>query len=77
MTKRRVLGLLAGLAFAASAVCFLWAAFVAVFANGMFAGGDSHPESASADLVTPLLLGVGTAIAGGFAIVKWSSSRRQ
>lgn len=69
-TKRRLLGILAALAFTACAVCCLWAVFVVVFANGMFAGGDSHPESSAADLLAPLLIGMTSAGGGVFALVK-------
>ena len=68
-TKRRLLGLLAALAFIASAVCCFWAVFVFVFANGMFAAGDSHPAE-SADLLTPLLVAAGCAALGVAALVK-------
>ena len=70
-TKRRLLGLLAALAFTACAVCCLWAVFVVVFANGMFAGGDSHPGgSSAADLLSPVLIGMTSAGGGVFALVK-------
>ncbi len=68
-TKRRLFGLVAALAFIACAVCCLWAVFVVVFANGMFAGGDSHPAE-FADLWTPILLAITTAGCGVWALVK-------
>jgi len=69
-TKRRLLGIAAALAFTASAVCCLWAVFVVVFANGMFAGGDSHAGSSAVDWTTPVLLAIATSIVGVYALVK-------
>ena len=68
-TKKGVLGLVAAFAFTASAVCFLWAVFVLVFVNGMFASGDTHPAE-SPDLLTPILLGMTSAGGGIYALVK-------
>jgi hypothetical protein len=50
-------------------VCFAWAIFAGVFAGGIFAGGDSHPPEAP-DLLTPILLGAGSAAVGVYALVK-------
>ena len=74
-TKKGVLGLVAAFAFTASAVCFLWAVFVIVFVNGMFASGDTHPAEAP-DLVTPLLLGLTTAGGGVYALLARGNSGR-
>ncbi len=63
--------MLAALAFVASVVCFLWVVFAAIFASGIFAAGDSHPPE-SPDLLTPVLLGVGSAVVGVYALLKRS-----
>jgi hypothetical protein len=60
---------IATLAFVASVVFFLWAIFAGVFANGIFAGGDSHPPEAP-DLLTPVLLGATSTAGGVLALVK-------